>query len=49
MAMISRFEDINAWQEARVLVKMIYKLTDQGLLPGIMVFEIKSSEHLSRR
>ncbi|HUG34540.1 MAG TPA: four helix bundle protein [Anaerolineales bacterium] len=30
MAMISRFEDINAWQEARVLVKMIYKLTRSG-------------------
>lgn len=30
MAMISRFEDINAWQEARILVKMIYKLTSSG-------------------
>lgn len=25
MTMISRFEDIQAWQEARKLVKMIYK------------------------
>ncbi len=30
MAMISRFEDIQAWQEARQLVKMIYKLTNSG-------------------
>lgn len=30
MAMISRFEDIQAWQEARQLVKMVYKLTTMG-------------------
>ena len=30
MTMISRFEDIQAWQEARKLVKMIYKLTAVG-------------------
>ncbi len=29
MAMIQRFEDIQAWQEARILVKMIYKLTNK--------------------
>ena len=28
--MLKRFEDIRAWQEARVLVKMIYVLTDEG-------------------
>ena len=27
MALIKRFEDIQAWQEARALVKMIYALT----------------------
>jgi len=27
---IRRFEDIQAWQEARKLVKMIYVLTDEG-------------------
>lgn len=27
---IRRFEDIQAWQEARKLVKMIYLLTEQG-------------------
>jgi four helix bundle protein len=27
---IRRFEDIQAWQEARKLVKMIYLLTDEG-------------------
>ncbi len=27
MALIKRFEDIQAWQEARKLVKMIYSLT----------------------
>jgi len=30
MAMITRFEDIQAWQEARKLVKMVYKLTTSG-------------------
>ncbi len=30
MAMITRFEDIQAWHEARKLVKMIYKLTNSG-------------------
>jgi len=29
MAMIQRFEDIQAWQEARQLVKMIYSLTNK--------------------
>jgi four helix bundle protein len=32
MTMITRFEDIQAWQEARKLVKMIYKLTGSGTL-----------------
>ncbi len=30
MAVITRFEDIQAWQEARKLLKMIYKLTSSG-------------------
>ena len=30
MVMITRFEDIHAWQEARTLVKMIYALTNSG-------------------
>lgn len=30
MALIKRFEDIRAWQEARVLVREIYKMTKQG-------------------
>ena len=29
MGMIQRFEDIQAWQEARILVKMIYVLTNK--------------------
>jgi len=29
MAMIQRFEDIQAWQEARKLVKMIYSLSNR--------------------
>ncbi|MGZ9163753.1 MAG: four helix bundle protein [Anaerolineales bacterium] len=29
MAMIQRFEDIQAWQEARRLVKMVYSLTNK--------------------
>ena len=29
MSMIQRFEDIQAWQEARILVKMIYQLTKE--------------------
>ncbi len=32
MSMITRFEDIQAWQEARKLVKMIYRLTGSGML-----------------
>jgi four helix bundle protein len=31
MPLIKRFEDIQAWQEARTLVKMIYVLTNKGL------------------
>jgi len=31
MAMIQRFEDIQAWQEARKLVKMIYSITSKEL------------------
>ena len=31
MAMIQRFEDIQAWQESRKLVKMIYSLTTKEL------------------
>ena len=31
MAMIQRFEDIQAWQESRKLVKMIYSLTNKDL------------------
>ncbi len=30
MALITLFEDIQAWQEARKLVKMIYILTRSG-------------------
>jgi len=30
--MITRFEDVHAWQEARKLVKMIYQLTASGTL-----------------
>src|SRR5687768_10203900 len=33
MSMITRLEDIQAWQEARKLVKMIYELTNSGALP----------------
>lgn len=29
MTMIQKFEDIQAWQEARLLVKMIYRLTNK--------------------
>src|SRR5512139_3496743 len=32
MAFVSRFEDLQAWQEARKLVNMVYKLTGSGLL-----------------
>jgi hypothetical protein len=30
MAMIPRFEDIQAWQEARQLLKIVYELTSTG-------------------
>jgi four helix bundle protein len=32
MGPIKRFEDIQDWQEARKLVRMIYHLTDEGAL-----------------
>src|SRR5512139_760198 len=32
MSLITRFEDIQAWQESRKLVKMIYQLTSSGML-----------------
>lgn len=32
MSLITRFEDIQAWQESRKLVKMIYQLTSSGTL-----------------
>ncbi|MBN1537176.1 MAG: four helix bundle protein [Anaerolineales bacterium] len=32
MALIKRFEDIQAWQEARILVKQLYILTREGEL-----------------
>lgn len=31
MATFKRFEDIKAWQKARVLNKMIYKITGEGM------------------
>jgi four helix bundle protein len=30
MASITKFEDLIAWQEARILVKMVYKITSDG-------------------
>jgi four helix bundle protein len=27
---IEKFEDIKGWQEARILVRMVYVLTDEG-------------------
>lgn len=30
MAAVTKFEDLIAWQEARTLVKMVYKLTSDG-------------------
>ena len=30
MALLTRFEDIQDWQEARKLLKMIYKLASSG-------------------
>ena len=30
MALIKRFEEIRAWQEARILVREVYKITRQG-------------------
>ncbi len=32
MALIKKFEDLVAWQEARKLVKMVYSLTSDGAL-----------------
>jgi hypothetical protein len=44
MSLITRFEDIQAWQEARKLVKMIYKLTNSGLFAKDFGCVTKSSE-----
>lgn len=30
MALIKRFEEIRAWQEARILVREIYRISNQG-------------------
>ncbi|HMS01050.1 MAG TPA: four helix bundle protein [Anaerolineales bacterium] len=32
MTAVTRFEDLIAWQEARKLVSMVYKLTSDGLI-----------------
>lgn len=32
MANITKFEDLIAWQEARALVKIVYKITSDGML-----------------
>lgn len=32
MSLVTRFEEIQAWQEARKLVKMVYQLTHTGML-----------------
>ena len=32
MAFIERFEDIKAWQEARILTRQVYQLSDKGVL-----------------
>ena len=34
MALITRFEDIQAWQKARESVKMVYGLTNSGCFAG---------------
>jgi four helix bundle protein len=31
MTLVKRFEDVQAWQEARDLTRLIYELTDSGL------------------
>lgn len=31
MSGIKRFEDVRAWQEARVLTKLVYEITNQGV------------------
>ena len=44
MTMVSRFEDVQAWQEARKLVNMVYKLTSSGPLAKILGSATKYSE-----
>jgi len=36
MPLIKRFEDIQAWQEARILVKQMYSLTGEGKFSRIL-------------
>jgi len=44
MAMIQRFEDIQAWQEASKLVRMIIQLQVKNYFPKILGCEIKFDE-----
>ena len=40
MTFATRLEDIQGWQEARKLVKMIYKLTNSGIFATDLIPEL---------
>ena len=47
MTAIARFEDIEAWQEARKLTKLIYALSNKERWHGILSYEARSVKHQS--
>ena len=47
MSLIMRFEDIQAWQEARKLMKMIYKLTNSGMLEQLQRAAVSSMTNIA--
>jgi hypothetical protein len=49
MAFVTRFEDIQGWQEARKLVRMIYKLINSCIFAKNLVFVIRSNVQPSHR
>jgi len=44
MPTFRRIEDIQAWQKAREVTKMIYALTGTDCLQRILVYEARSKE-----
>ncbi len=48
MASFRKFEEIVAWQKARILAKCVYEVTADGGFSGISVFGIRYDGRLFR-